>query len=113
MANPNIVELNANNFADFINGDTPILVDFWAPWCGPCRAVAPTLDEIAAEREGAVLIGKLNVDENQPLAVQHNVRGIPTFILFQNGEVIDRLTGAMPKQAFDRLLDQNAPNAVA
>lgn len=113
MANPKIVELNANNFADFINGDTPILVDFWAPWCGPCRAVAPTLDEIATERDGDILIGKLNVDDNQPLAVEHGVRGIPTFILFQKGEAGARLTGAMPKAAFDRLLDENVQSAVA
>ena len=107
MASEKIVNLTQDNFHDVINGDKPVLVDFWAAWCGPCRRVAPLLEELAEERDD-VTIGKLNVDEHQQLAFQFQVQSIPTFIIFQNGEVKDRMMGALPKQAFKSFIEKNA-----
>jgi len=106
MASEKILTLNNDNFQDVINGDQPVLVDFWAEWCGPCRMVAPVLEELADSQE-KVVIGKLNVDENQDLAFQYQVSSIPTFVLFQNGQVKDRMMGAMPKSAFERFLEKH------
>jgi thioredoxin 1 len=108
MASDKIVTVGTDNFQDEVLGSaTPVLVDFWAEWCGPCRMVAPTLEQIAGEREGRVRIAKLNVDHNQALAVQFQVSSIPTFILFKGGQVADRMMGAMPKAAFEQFLDRN------
>lgn len=107
MASPKIVELTEQNFAQEIQGGTPILVDFWAQWCGPCRMVGPVLDELADELDGRVRIGKLNVDEHQGVAVQYQVSSIPTFILFQDGKIADRMMGAMPKAAFQSFLGRH------
>lgn len=92
---------------DVLNSDLPVLVDFWAAWCGPCKMVAPVLDELAGEMGEKVRIAKLNVDENQEIALKYGVRGIPTFILFKDGEVADRMTGAMPKSAFEQLIERH------
>ena len=77
---------------------TPILVDAWAPWCGPCRAIAPVLDQLAAESQGKYRIAKLNVDENPQVASEYQIASIPTMLIFKNGKLIDRLIGAQPKQ---------------
>lgn len=82
---------------DVLGSETPVVVDFWAEWCGPCRMIAPALEEIATEMEGKVKIAKLNVDENQQTAIQYGVRSIPTLILFKNGEPTAIQVGAVPK----------------
>jgi thioredoxin 1 len=108
MASEKIIEVDNDNFQDQVLGaDAPVLVDFWAEWCGPCRMVAPTLEQLADQYEGKVRIAKLNVDNAQETAMQFGVSSIPTFILFKGGEVADRMLGAMPKSAFESFLDRN------
>lgn len=107
MANDKIITADEQTFNQIIGGETPVLVDFWAEWCGPCRMVAPVLDQLADEYEGKVTICKLNVDENQATAFQYQVQSIPTFILFKDGQVADRMMGAMPKSAFESFIGRN------
>ena len=85
------------NFSEILNTDKPVLVDFWATWCGPCRALAPVIEELAAEYEGKAVIGKCNVDDNEDLPVNFGIRSIPTLLFFKNGALVDRLVGAAPK----------------
>jgi thioredoxin 1 len=82
---------------DVLNSEAPVLVDFWAEWCGPCRMMSPTVDAIAEAYAGRVKVGKLNVDENGATSMRYNVRGIPTLLLFKGGQVVDQRVGAMPK----------------
>ncbi len=101
-----ITEVTDNNFqAEVIENDVPVLVDFWAPWCGPCRMVAPVLEEIASERGEALKIVKLNVDDNQQTAMNFEVLSIPTLILFKNGEVAKKVVGAYPKRKLEAELE--------
>jgi thioredoxin 1 len=98
-------EVTDTNFqAEVIEADTPVLVDFWAPWCGPCRVVGPVLEEIAAEREGLKIV-KLNVDENQQTAAKFEVLSIPTMILFRGGEPVKKVIGAYPKKKLEAELE--------
>jgi thioredoxin 1 len=92
-------------FETEIRGETPVLVDFWAEWCGPCRMVAPVLEQIAAEQSGKLKIVKLNVDENQQTPMQFGVTGIPTMILFKDGEMVERIVGFMPKPVLMKKLE--------
>ena len=94
-------------FAASIQGDVPILVDFWAAWCAPCRMLAPILEELAGEYQGRLRIGKLNVDEESAAAQQFGIQSIPTMLLFKNGEVADKVVGVVPKEALTRLLEKH------
>ncbi|HNZ96617.1 MAG: thioredoxin [Acidobacteria bacterium] len=108
MANPEIITVSEASFAkDVLQSDVPVLVDFWAPWCGPCKMVAPVLDELAGEMAGKVRIAKVNVDENQSLAMQFRISSIPSFVLFKNGQVADRMLGALPKSQFQTFIERN------
>ncbi|HTX33237.1 MAG TPA: thioredoxin [Solirubrobacteraceae bacterium] len=102
----NVAEVTDSNFqAEVIESAVPVLVDFWAPWCGPCRMVAPVVEELAEEKGEALKVVKLNIDENQNTAMQFNVLSIPTLILFRNGEVAKTVVGAVPKRKLEAELE--------
>ena len=106
MAGANTLEFNDASFdTDVLNADVPVLVDFWAEWCGPCRQMTPTIDALATEYDGRAKIGKLNVDNNNGTAARYNIRGIPTILLFKGGQVVDQKVGALPKSELTKMLD--------
>ena len=107
---PGIIDLNDSNFDQTISAENPTLVDFWAEWCGPCRAIAPVLEEIADERSGLVKVVKVNVDDSPDLAGRFEIRSIPTLLLFQDGEVLDQIVGAVSKQTVLDTLNEMAVN---
>ena len=109
MASPNIVSLTKENFAqEVLKSPVPVLVDFWAEWCGPCKMVSPILDDLATEYDGKVKIGKVNIDEFQGLASEYGVRAIPTLLIFKDGQVADQIVGLRTKRDFKSKLDKVA-----
>ena len=102
------IELSDTNFQqEVLDSDTPVLVDFWAVWCGPCRMVAPVVEEIAQEYNGKLKVGKLNVDNNPEVSMKFGIRSIPTLMVFKGGQVVEQIIGAMPKR---NLLDKVTPH---
>src|SRR5262245_46155057 len=107
MAAKNVVELNQGNWQQtVVDNPLPVVVDFWAVWCGPCRMIAPHIESLADEYAGKVVVGKVNVDDNQDLAAQFRINTIPQVYIFKNGEVVARLPGAQPKTAYTAAIDK-------
>jgi thioredoxin 1 len=103
----NVVEVTDATFdAEVIKSDKPVVVDFWAPWCGPCKAIGPVLSEIAAERESEIKIVKVNIDDNQDYAFKLGVMSIPTLVIFKEGQPIDKIVGAHPKATIESRIDK-------
>jgi thioredoxin 1 len=107
MAGENIVTVNEQNFDQEVNkSSTPVLVDFWAEWCGPCKMIAPALSELAEEYKGRAKIAKVNVDDNQSLAVKFHISGIPALFMVKNGQVVEQVVGARSKKDFKAMIDR-------
>lgn len=107
MASEKIQIFTDGNFdATVVKAEKPVLVDFWAEWCGPCRRLAPTVDALANDYDGKVTVGKLNVDENPDTTIKFNVRGIPALLLFKGGLVVDQVVGLMPKDDIKKVIDK-------
>jgi thioredoxin 1 len=108
MAGNNIIEFTGQNFEDqVLKAGKPVLVDFWAPWCAPCRMMGPTLEAVAQQYAGRALVGKLNVDDNQELATRYNIRGIPALLLFKGGQVQEQMIGATSKDKITQMIDKH------
>ena len=102
------VTITKENFAELKAGKLPLVVDFWATWCGPCRMVGPIIDELAKQYDGKIVVGKCDVEENEEIAMEHNIRNIPTILFYKNGQVVDKIVGAQAKariqEKFESLL---------
>jgi len=105
-----ITATDSNFEKEVLQSDKPVLVDFWAEWCGPCRMIAPAIDELAAEYEGKAKVAKLNVDENQQVSMKYGIRSIPTLLIFKNGQVVDQIIGAVPKGVIESKLKRQLAN---
>lgn len=107
MAGANVLEITDSNFqSEVASASEPVLVDFWAPWCMPCRQIAPMIDQLAAENAGSVRVGKVNVDENPQIASTYGIQNIPTLIIFKNGQPVSRFVGGKPKSQLQAALDE-------
>lgn len=102
-----ITEVNVSNYDALLTNDLPVLIDFWAPWCGPCRMVSPIVDQLADEFDGRLVIGKCNVDENQDIAMKYGVMSIPTLVILKGGQEVNRIVGAMPKPALTAEIEKS------
>jgi thioredoxin 1 len=102
-----VIELNGQNFEDALKSNPSLVVDCWAPWCGPCRMMSPVIDDLAADYKGKISFAKLNTDENQDLAIKYQVQAIPTLLIFKDGKLADRKVGAMPKKLLQAELDKS------
>ena len=102
-----VLQVGDNDFDSVINGGKPVFVDFWAPWCGPCRIVGPIVEELAPNYEGKAVVAKLNVDDNPGVAQRYGVTSIPTLMMFKGGKLVDRMVGAAPKNALAQFIDRN------
>lgn len=103
-----MVEITETNFEEqVLKSAKPVLLDFWAPWCAPCRMIAPTVEAVAGEYADRAIVGKVNVDDNQGIASRYNIRGIPTLLLFKGGEVREQVVGATSKDAITRMIDKH------
>jgi thioredoxin 1 len=108
MAGNNMVEFTEQNFEDqVLKSDKPVLVDFWAPWCAPCRMMGPTVEAVAKEYADRAIVGKINVDDNQNIAGRYNIRGIPTLLLFKGGQVQEQVVGATSKDVIAKMLEKH------
>ena len=103
----NVIEFNDQNVdSDVLEAGTPVLVDFWAVWCGPCKAIAPIVEEIANDYNGKVKVGKMDVDRNNQVAMRYGIRSIPTLLVFNNGEVVDQVIGNVGKESIESMLNK-------
>jgi thioredoxin 1 len=104
----NLFEFTDNNFeSEALKSDKPVLVDFWAPWCAPCRMVGPIIEELAGNYSNKIKVGKLNTDDNPGIASRYGIMSIPTILLFKNGEIVERIVGAAPKKDFEKMLSSH------
>ena len=102
----NVKEYTSDDFkSEVVESDTPVLVDFWAEWCGPCKVIAPVVEELATDYKGKIKFGKVNVDDNNMVASEYGVRSIPTLLIFKNGSVVNQIVGAVPKEKIADILD--------